>query len=429
VSGKRLAAAVALIALAVFTAGINDHSFVDEYAYITQSYYSDLFFQGRWNDPAWLDYGAFDLPPLPKYFIGLALRVARYQLPGPYHAALWYRDSHTIYGPPDLLRAARIPFIGAGVLGCLALFAFGLGVRGPMTGALAALLLVANPLYRLHAHRSMSDVPCEAFLIAALASALWGFHRLWYGRLPSGLALFALAGLCSGLSLLCKFNGLLAPMVIVAGCGLGLIVPKLAPRAKIGLALGTLATIGIAFAMFLALNPSATARPRGRLLPHQASRAAEGTYRRIHEMVEIRLASSRSQQQQFSHNALVSPTDKFAVFVVQGFGRFGPLGPAESDSVIRYEWRQDWGLLIWMPLVLIGLVRTYRLGRTQWREGAPPSAFALLVWAGVAWVIVSVYLPMAWDRYLLPTQAPNALLVAVGLAGFLDRPNGKAVQA
>ncbi len=429
VSGKRLAAAVGAIALAVFAAGIDDAPFVDEYAYITQSYYSDLFFQGRWNDPAWLDHFAFDLPPLPKYFIGLALHVARYQSPGPYQAARWYRDSHTTYGPAALLRAARIPFVGAGVLGCLALFAFGLGVRGPMTGAFAALLLVANPLYRLHAHRAMSDVPCEAFLIAGLASALWGFHQLWYGRLPSALALFGLAGLSAGLSLLCKLNGLLAPMVIGAACGLALLVARIPLGARIGLALGAIAMLGIALATFLALNPSPTARPRGRLLPHQATRAAEGTWNRIREMVEIRLESSRSQQDMFPHNALRSPVDKLAVFLVQGFGRFGPLGPAESDSVVRYEWRQDGGFLIWMPLILIGLVRTYRLGLAQWREGEPPVALALLVWAGVAWTIVAAYVPMAWDRYLLPIQAPNALLVAVGLAGFLDRSQGKAVQA
>ncbi len=42
-----------------------------------------------------------------------------------------------------------------------------------------------------------------------------------------------------------------------------------------------------------------------------------------------------------------------------------------------------------------------RLGVSQFRAGQPPTALALVVWAIVAWAVVTVYLPMAWDRYLL----------------------------
>ena len=70
--------------------------------------------------------------------------------------------------------------------------------------------------------------------------------------------------------------------------------------------------------------------------------------------------------------------------------------------------------MFWWPLVLVGIFQTFQLGRQQLREGTPPSAFALLIWAFVSWAVVAVYIPLAWDRYLLPIQAPNALLVAVG---------------
>ncbi len=120
------------------------------------------------------------------------------------------------------------------------------------------------------------------------------------------------------------------------------------------------------------------------------------------------------------------------VFGVQGFGRFSPFGPAKSNSEIRYDLSQDWGAVFWWPLVLFGVVQSIRLGRDQLRSGVPPTAIALLIWAAVAWVVVAVYLPMAWDRYMLPIQAPNALLAAVGVSGLWDRlkePIGGGLEA
>jgi hypothetical protein len=432
VSLLRRGASLALIALAVFSSGLHDDSFWDEYAYITQSYYSDLYFSGRLDDPAWLDDLAIDLQPLPKYFIGIGFKAFHLPSPGPRDAFSWYLDAHTRFGPPLALTVARIPFIATGVFGCVALFACGVLIGGRGVGTIGALLLVVNPLFRLHAHRAMSDVPCEAFLIAALGFALWGSQRVWAGRgLWSGLAVFAAAGVCSGISLACKLNGLLALMINAAWCGLSLLVPGLSLRSKAGLGGGLLLTLTMTAAVFLLLNPALTARPRVRLNPELAARAREGPSERFLRMVRYRLDSAAGQQQmgKFSPDVLRSPIEKTTVFAVQGFGRFGPFGPSKSDSQVRYELRQDWGLLLWAPLVVIGFVRTYRLGRTQLHEGSPPTAFALLIWAIMAWAIVAAYLPLAWDRYLLPIQAPNSLLAAAAVCGLWQRWRGKAVGA
>src|SRR5690349_6243238 len=93
----RLAAAIGCLALAFFAVAVTDVSFVDEYAYITQSYYADHFFRGEFNHPDWLDFFAFDLQPLPKYLIGFFLRAAHLPLPGPAHAASWYQH-YTPFG-------------------------------------------------------------------------------------------------------------------------------------------------------------------------------------------------------------------------------------------------------------------------------------------------------------------------------------------
>ena len=85
-------------------------------------------------------------------------------------------------------------------------------------------------------------------------------------------------------------------------------------------------------------------------------------------------------------------------------------------------------MLVWWPIIGRGIWRAYRLGRQQVRDGAPPTAFALLAWAAVTWAVVASYVPLAWDRYFMPIQAPNALLAAVGIAAFMDRWRRKAVS-
>src|SRR5262249_40370634 len=112
---------------------------------------------------------------------------------------------------------------------------------------------------------------------------------------------------------------------------------------------------------------------------------------------------------------------------VQGFGRFSPFGPSETDSRVRYQVGQDWGVVLWVPIVLIGLIRSIRLGWIQLQSGAAPTALALVIWAVVAWAVVALYLPMALDRYLLPIQAPNALLAATALSPLWDRLRGPIV--
>jgi 4-amino-4-deoxy-L-arabinose transferase-like glycosyltransferase len=422
-------ASVAFLAPAVFLSGLYDDDFVDEYAYITQSYYADLFFGGHRDDPAWLDEFALDLQPLPKYFIGPGLHAANIRMPGPRDAARWYWNSHARFGPPTALTVARLPFIATAVLGCLALFGCGLLIGGRWVGAIGALLLTINPLFRLHAHRAMSDVPCEAFMIAALGLALWGATRVWSRHgIGYGLVLFAAAGVCAALSILCKLNGLLAPMIIVAWCGLGALAARVG-RVRLAFGVGAALSIAMLVTTVLMLNPTLTCRPQGNIRPDVADRAALDPWGRFRELVRYRLKSTADQQRmpKFYRDVVRSPLDKAAVFAVQGLGRFSPFGPRRSNSEVRYELRQDWGLVIWGPLVLLGIFRAFRMGRRQLREGEPPTACALLVWTLVSWAVVAAYLPLAWDRYLLPIQAPNALLAAVGLSVLWDRSGEKAV--
>jgi 4-amino-4-deoxy-L-arabinose transferase-like glycosyltransferase len=456
-----MVAAVACLSLALFASGLYAESFVDEYAYISQSYYADLFFRGQVNDWRWLDLPAYDLPPLPKYLIGYSLRLCQQPMPGPVNAHFWYGGGYRTFGSPATLTAARVPIILVGALGCVAIFACGALIKDDRMGLIAAVLLMLNPLFRLHAHRAMSDVPCETFMLAAMWLALWAWRRAWSGQV--GLASWLLsvsAGLAAGLALLSKFNGFLALMVIVAWSGAAVPAPGLNLPSKLRIAAGAFLTCVVALALFVALNPFLTARPTGNLpadlqevanrlrpdLPGKLqAKSKQNLGQRFRTLVEQRLEVSNNQKDNFAHNALNDLGEKCKVFVVQGFGRFGllgpsgsdlptgkkakkqeprdwaPFGPVGSDSRVRYAIRQDWGLIVWAPLVLIGLVQSLRLGSLQFRTGEPPTGIALVIWVAITWIVVTVYLPMAWDRYLMPPQSVNSLLAALAISSIYDR--------
>ncbi|WP_165244288.1 4-amino-4-deoxy-L-arabinose transferase [Paludisphaera soli] len=394
---------------------------MDEYAYISQAYYTDVLLSGDRDDRVWLDFPAYDLVPLPKYAIGLALLVAGEPRPGPEAARSWYRDTSSRFGPPRMLTVARIPSILLGAAGCLALAALGAAAFDLRVGVAAGLLLALNPLYALHAHRAMSEAPCEAFLLIALALALGAWRRAVAGK--AGWAMFALlagSGVAIGLSVLAKFNGLLALMTLASWVLIAWGIAAIRRTAWLWYALGSSLAAAVAVAVFLMLNPYMTARPTSPLNEDARRIADQGAWERFRFLIDHRRTMSASQQVAFPHNALTRLGDRARVVAAQGFGRFGPFGPRKSDSTRRYDLAQDWGAFVWLPLGLAGLGYALFFGRKQLQDGSPPTSWAIAAWAVIALAVVTLYLPMAWDRYQLPIQAPFALLAASAVFGVWD---------
>ena len=395
--------------------------FVDEWAYVSQTYYADLWFEGNVNDPAWLEYPAYDLPPLPKYAIGLALKVAGHPRPGPRSARAWYANTSSRFGPPEALYAARRPSVFFGAIGCGAVYGLGRLAGGRRTGALAALFLMVNPLYRLHARRAMSDVPAEALILVAAVLGLWAWKKLLSERpgVAGGL-LAVLAGASAGLAMLAKLSGALALIVVAAWAILAVCLPAVPVARKLAVALAGLVTAMVAVATFAAGNPFLTAHPSP--VPPGLERIdAMSSIARARWMFAHRFRVSDEQKTVFPHNALWTTADKVSVVVAQGFGRFGPFGPRHSDSTRRYDWPQDWGALLWLPAVAAGAFMALRRGASQRARGEPPTAWAILVQAMVAVLVVTAYLPLAWDRYFLSLQPVSALLAAVAVAALSER--------
>jgi hypothetical protein len=192
-------------------------------------------------------------------------------------------------------------------------------------------------------------------------------------------------------------------------------------RRRLALVPAALVTAVVAGVTFVALNPFLTARPRGELPPHIAAIAELSFWSRARKLVDQRTEVAREQRRGFARYALTTPAEKIEVAAVQGTGRFGPFGPRHSDSTHRFDWSQDRGALVWLPWVACGLVWALVHGRKQYEAGAPPAGWAIAVQAVVAAIVVTAYLPLAWDRYLLPLQPASALLAAGVAVAAADR--------
>jgi hypothetical protein len=428
---------VGLVALGVLGHDLAaEPEFVDEWAYVSQSFYLDLLAQP--DHPLWLDYPALDLPPLPKYLIGGALKAAGYRPPPPAAAASWYRDTSSRSGTRAMLVAARWPSVICGAIGCVAMFAIGTLARGPGLGLAAAALLLANPLYRMLARRAMADAPTEALVLATAALGLWAWKglvgRAW--RPASGVLVLALAGIPAGLAVLAKLNGGLGLMTLGAWALLGSTLNDVPVRNRLALLGGTALAGLVAFAVFVAGNPLMTADPQP--APAGSRLAAAGPIGRTDAVIRHRLGVPRDQQTLFPDDALETLPEKAAAVAVQGFGRFGPLGRKRFDarrqvwwfdSTRRYDRAQDLGAVAWLPVVLVGAGVLARWGRRRRREGFAPVPWAVLAQAALALLVVTAFLPLAWDRYFLGLQPGASLLGAAALVAAGEAILGRVRRA
>jgi 4-amino-4-deoxy-L-arabinose transferase-like glycosyltransferase len=297
-------------------------------------------------------------------------------------------------------------------------------VSGPLAGLLTGALLLVNPLYAMHARRAVNDMPCLALGLIALTLALPWWRRTLEGRgwAATNLALAAATGAMTGLSVLAKLTGLYLVLAVLALAGLALVLPGHPGRRRREVVAGAALIVAIAGAVFVVGNPSLTATPthpppNDDLDPSYARLGPLGRFR---ETLALRRRISGLQQRAYPQYALPRLRDRVGVYLVQGFGRYGPSGPPFANVPARYLWRFDRGAIVWLPWVTAGVAWAVVRGRRQSRNGQAPTAWALLTVGAVATVCVVGYLPMAWDRYLLPVQPFHALLAAGAAAAGLS---------
>ena len=420
-TGPRFSVALLLAVLGclAFAWGLpGEPIFPDETAYVTQTYFLDLLSPDTRNDWAWLEYHAYDLPPLPKYVFALAEKAAGYPIPDRRTAGRWFRNIRQSLVPPGMIYVARWPVVVFGGLGLAALYVLAsLGTGDTRTGALAAVLLTIDPLYRIHAHRAMSDVPTESLLLCAAAFGLHAWQICLGNRRQAGrvLGFLVIAGLFLGLATLSKLTGFSAVIVLGALCLLALFASCVPWYQRICFPCAALIAFGVTAGLWFALNPYLTAHPKGTPPADLMGEASpdQSILERFQYMLRHRVEVSRQAQSTFPHDALPGPVDKVIAVVIQGYGRFGPLGRWDHNSMVPYphfSWQRDFGACFWVPCVLAGFVLLSWQGLAQYRANLPPSGWAVVLWFSLTTLTVLFFIPLAWDRYYLPVQAPAIVL-------------------
>jgi hypothetical protein len=166
--------------------------------------------------------------------------------------------------------------------------------------------------------------------------------------------------------------------------------------------------------IFILLNPFFYSSPQGIKDPSLSQLSDMGVVDRIKFVVDHRIGVSSQGQKSFPNDALNSLPEKAKAMVVQGFGRFSPFGPRYDDSRNRYEFRQDWPALIWLPMVIIGAVVAFR------DTGKYQNGRLILIYWLCSILVVGAFLPLAWNRYYLPIVIPSIILASGGIGRAVE---------
>jgi hypothetical protein len=431
--------------------------FADESAMIAQSYYYHLFATGQWHHSDWLQYAAFDHPPLPKYMFGLSLEVRGLPVPQSLDRWIEWMGYRRVNGrlerlpgggdfrPPSDARVlywARVPAALFGIGGVMAVYAIGVQIRGRLLGLLAAALLLANPLYVTHARRAMSDSFAECLVLGAVAVGLWGTRELWQPRCRwrRWLTFVASESTICGLAALAKLNGGVATVLVSVTLVLGWLSASLYWRRARGAAArphplnllaGILAGLALgagSFGVFVLLNPFLTARPAGAALgsPEIARIAGLGVVGRARYLVEFRRSWSEDalRNERFRDDWLPTVPSRLRATWREGYGRYSSLGGRamsigeRGEPVVRFH-APRWAAPVWSALCAWGLFWAVRKGWADVRSGRAPDAWGLVVYAAAGFAVVALLIPLNWDRYFLPLQAASALLVPYGVLSWV----------
>ncbi|MFM1802896.1 MAG: hypothetical protein RJA81_2248 [Planctomycetota bacterium] len=383
---------------------VHEAHFVDESAYISQAYFGDLFITGQYHSSLWFEYPAYDLPPFTKYLVWAGFVFNGDPRPGPAAMRAWYQDTSKRFVSDDVLQHARLPVTLCGVVCVIATGFLANRWKGIWAGLLAMSMLVVNPLFRTHSRRAMADIPTEMGVVLALL-ILSSTHQGWRKLLRSAFT----GGVFLGLAASSKLNGLLASMVIAGWALLSL-------RRNPSDFMKTIIAGILGAAFFIFLNPFFYASSEGLGEPQFREIREMSLGQRLRFVMDHRISVSKEGQNLFPNDALRTIPEKLSVMVIQGFGRFSPLGPRHDDSRNRFDIRQDWACPIWLITVLSGALFALRDSSPNRKSGQ-----FLVLYGVIAVIVVGAFLPLAWNRYFLPIVIPSTILAAGSIVSILQK--------
>lgn len=441
--------------------------FIDEQAILAQTYYFRLAYDGRLDHPDWIDWAAFDHQPLYKYLIGGAL----WGLVGPdsvpENLQPWRRWM-TNPTPPALdnaLLVARWTMLCGAVFACVMVYLLGCMVRGPIVGALAAILYATSPLVFMHSRRAMTDVLCQGLVVACMVCMIWIFrsepHQPW-SRWTRSILAGCLAALAANtkwigavpliafllvwiVALAIRRRATLAPSCVVALIASSMLLffgldpyywsrPTLPPL-----------TVSPFFGMGWQTHP-ATARASMSIEPYDATTgivtwdvpaspkrvlsgnqwsafqrlAAAMPWTRLKYALDYRQGTLASAPQQFPNDALRTPLERLAAIVFQGMGRWTAGArswnepEARKPRAQRGQWDDLLRAAVFAALAAFAATLAAVWGWRQLREGAAPWAWLFVAWPLVDSLLLMKNLTLDWDRYYFGVVTWSSFLAAWG---------------
>jgi hypothetical protein len=377
----------------------------DEIYWIGSAYYYHLAFERwDWTHRDWQLLSARENPQVSRYVMGLGLalsgqHIVTRDMLGCFR--VMFRESSGTWGAEDIIAkrvadAGRMnaelcarPLGGPGVrnkpallvlsrrvmlftmvLASLMVFVLGASIANRATGFIASQLLLVHPIAAFAYNHAMSDAVAVLFSTTA-AMTTWLFVRRFLHAEPvnarSGAGLASLNGAALALACGAKMNSLIMVFLFGACVGvIGILALRHNDRARaVQAASYGAVSLVIAFAVFVLINPAILADFPGALVALFEEQRVGLEYT-MRVMPDIRLATFWDKVGAVTHVAN------------------GPLTFALAAIVM-----------------LAAAVRSGRRG-----------VWLVAAWWLIAVVIVTVWIPIAWARYVLPIVVPSAILLA-----------------
>ena len=380
----------------------------DEVYWIGSTYYYHLAFHERdWSHPDWKVVSARENPQIARYVIGARLALAGQQVvnrdmiacfrlmfpvPAEKFNAWEGRDliledigkvtlaqcGGALGGPgvtrkDDLFALARQAVVACGIVASLVTFFFGASIASRATGLIASQLLLLHPVnIRAYTH-AMSDGVAMLFSVAAAYGA-WDFHRRLSDATPisrrRAMFLVFLNGTLLALAVGAKMNALLIVALFGAGAlAAAVLAWRRGDPSRVRLTLGLAAGTGVvALVLFSLSNPAIMIDPIAGLPA----------------LFTIQSMGMRYFQDLMADRALLTLPAKFRAVSNVAFG------------VLGFALVSVWSLL--------AAVRRPRHG-----------VWFVAGWFLITVVVVTLWIPFAWQRYVLPVAPSMLLLLAYAI--------------
>jgi hypothetical protein len=392
---------------------------IDEASKLSESYYYHLFFETlAWRHPDWHeDFYARMNPPVAKYVFGAALAAAGLHVHDrrlqEQFERLWRTPSLLRREvPDDMLRVTRRTSAVYGALIVAVLVGVGWSVAGPLAGGLAGLLVLTNPGFVGNARSGLTDSILLFHLTLMLPITLWAARSVRASHSWARTSTWAVLapGVAIALATGSKMNGALTGPVYCLGLLAAAVVepgPLGRGRQLVRSLLASGLTALVAVGVLVALDPTLHDGPVTRLFD------------------AFTVFGDWMAKQQIDPGPALLDTRSRVAFV----GFFTLRAP--SLALPRLAGSLGGNLMILGScLGLVRLAARLRVAASLEREAVSrPSAgdaAVLLCWIVGVLAGVTLWIPVAWDRYVLPPSLAVDLSVAVGLAAvpLVLRPPG-----